>query len=340
MSGTGYIMSMLQQTQNLNDILKAFRIQAQCVSHTKVRNMSLYNLSLSPGTRIQSLQKYSEEMALALHAKSKLTFTPITENGIVQVEVVDEKPHKISLLTELARTGPPKDYKLPVFLGSNLSGKDMWTDFAKNPHMLIAGATGAGKSVMLHTITTNLLLMSHAYVAIIDTKDLEFVPYTKKFGNISIYNSYQGACDILEYLIDEMEFRYAWLRRDNYTLADFQPYMLIIDEFADLIMQDVDDKLYNLLCYLTQKCRAAGIYCIVATQRPSVDVIRGVIKANLQTRIAFKVASKTDSRVILDRNGAELLVGNGDAIISNHDYDYVRFQAAFTDPKEVLNASN
>jgi S-DNA-T family DNA segregation ATPase FtsK/SpoIIIE len=331
---------MTEQEQNLNDILKAFRIQAQCVSHTKVRNMSLYGLNLSPGTRIQSLQKFSEEMALALHAKSKLTFKPITETGIVQVEVMDDKPHKLDLLTELKKSSPPSDYKLPVYLGSSIDGKDIWADFSKNPHMLIAGATGAGKSVMLHTIIANLLLMSYANVLVVDTKDMEFLPFAKKFRNISIYNTYKLACDVLEYLISEMEFRYGWLRGDNYTLADFPPYVLIIDEFADLIMQDSDDKLYNLICCLTQKCRAAGIYCIVATQRPSVDVIKGVIKANLPARIAFKVSSKTDSRVILDQNGAELLVGNGDAIIKNYNNDYVRFQAAFTDAKEVFNASN
>eukprot|EP00697_Spironema_sp_BW2_P002635 gnl/Spiro4/13487_TR7188_c0_g2_i1.p4 gnl/Spiro4/13487_TR7188_c0_g2~~gnl/Spiro4/13487_TR7188_c0_g2_i1.p4 ORF type:complete len:332 (-),score=-25.73 gnl/Spiro4/13487_TR7188_c0_g2_i1:4274-5269(-) len=331
---------MIQQEQNLNDILKAFRIQAACISHTKVRNMSLYGLHLSPGTRVQTLQKYSEEMALALHAKSKLTFKPITETGIVQVEVVDEKPHKVDLLTELTRTVPPADYQLPVFLGSSINGKDVWTDFAKNPHVLIAGATGSGKSVMLHTIITNILLMSYAHLFVIDTKDLEYVNYVKKFENISVYNSYQLACEVLEYLIQEMEFRYDRLRTGKCTLADFKPYVLVIDEFADLIMQDTDDKLYDLLCCLTQKCRAAKIYCIVATQRPSVDVIRGVIKANLQARIAFKVASKTDSRVILDQNGAELLVGNGDAIISNYNHDYIRFQAAFTDPKEVLSVTN
>lgn len=331
---------MTQQEQHLNDILKAFRIQAQCISHQKVRNISLYNLNLSPGTRIQTLQKYSEEMALALHARSKLNFKPITESGIVQVEVVDDKPHKINLLNELKRVIPPKDSLLPVYLGNSINGKDIWTDLSKNPHMLVAGSTGSGKSVLLHTIITNLLLMSLAHVFVIDTKDLEFLYYTKKFKNVSVYNTYQLACEIVEYMIAEMEFRYATLRNDKCTIADFQPYVLVIDEFADLIMQDSEDKLYNLLCCLTQKCRAAGIYCIVATQRPSVDVIRGVIKANLQARIACKVASKTDSRVILDRNGAELLVGNGDSIINNYNHDYTRFQAAFTDPKEVSNVGN
>lgn len=323
--------------EELNNILKAFKIQAECISHRKVRNISLYGLNLLPGTRIQTLQKYSAEMALALRARSKLTFNPITETGIVQVEVVDDLPQKISLLQELTRTCPPKNYELPVYLGNSVGGEDIWTDFAKNPHMLIAGATGSGKSVLLHTILTNFLLLSYAHCFIIDTKDLEFLHYTKKFKNVSVYNSYHLACEIVEYLIEEMDFRYSLLREENYTLSDFQPFILMIDEFADLIMQDVDDKLYNLISCLTQKCRAAGIYCVAATQRPSVDVIRGAIKANFPARIACKVSSKTDSRVILDQNGAELLVGNGDAIIHNYNHNYVRFQAAFTDPKEVLN---
>lgn len=326
--------------QELNNILKAFKIKAECVSHEKVRNVSIYNLSLAPGTRVQTLQKYSQEMALALCARSQLNFKPITANGIVQVEVVDDSPSKISLLSELSRTSPPQDSLLPVFLGSSINGKDMWTDLSKNPHMLIAGTTGSGKSVLLHTIITNILLMSYAHTFVIDTKDLEFVYYTKKFKNISIYNTYQLACDVLEYLIEEMEIRYSLLRDNKRVASDFQPYVLVIDEFADLIMQDKEDKLYDLLCRLTQKCRAARIYCVVATQRPSVDILRGAIKANLPARIACKVATKTDSRVILDKNGAELLIGNGDAIISNYDHDYVRFQAAFTDPKEVVDARN
>lgn len=323
--------------EQLTDIIKSFKIRAECISYKKVRNISLYGVKLEPGERIQSLIKFSEEIALMLKSNGKLTFKSIPEDGLIQIESIDGPPHIINLLDELVKIKPPQNYSLPVFLGNSVNGDDIWTDFSKNPHMLIAGSTGSGKSVLIHTIITNLLLMSHSYVYMIDTKDLEFSSYTKKFKNISIYNSYDLACDIIEYLIEVMEYRFSLLRNSKYVLSDFQPLVIMIDEFADLIMQDSEDRLYNMICQLAQKCRAAGIYCVVATQRPSVDIIKGAIKANLSARIACKVASKTDSRVVLDKNGAELLSGNGDSIIKNYNHDYIRFQAAFTDPKEVLN---
>jgi S-DNA-T family DNA segregation ATPase FtsK/SpoIIIE len=323
----------LDEVERFQKILEAFKIKAICVSHEQVRNVSLYHLKLYAGTRIQTLQKFSEEMALALRAKSKLNFHSDMETGQVRVEVVDDSQHKINLISELKGKVIPKAL-LPVYVGSSIEGNDVWTDLAKNPHLLIAGTTGSGKSVLLHTILTNLLLLSKAKVFVIDTKALEFEPYKEKYGDISIGTTYSEACDILEYLIAQMELRYSMMR---HTTITFPPMVLMIDEFADLIMQDVQDKLYNLVCRLAQKSRASGIYCIVATQRPSVDIIRGAIKANLPARIACKVSSKVSSRVILDQNGAELLIGNGDAIISNYDHDFVRFQAAFTSPKDLLS---
>lgn len=323
--------------QGLNDILKAFRINAECITFSKVRNVSLYGLRLNPGTRIQVIEKYADELALLLHSKSKISFKPISETGLLQIEVINEAPHKINLLSELRKTSPPKNYNLPVLLGNSIGGADLWIDLSKNPHTLVAGSTGSGKSVLLHTIITNLLLMSYAQLFIVDTKDLEFFSYSKKFENIFIYNTYQLTCEVLIFLLREMDNRYREIRLKNKSIYDFRPLVLIIDEFADLIMQDSDNILYNLICKLTQKCRASNIYCIVSTQRPSVDVIKGMIKANLPARIACKVATRTDSRVILDQNGAELLAGDGDSIIHNYNNHFTRFQAAFTDPKEVLS---
>lgn len=324
----------------LDNVLKSFDIKAECVSYEKIRNVSLYGLKLSPGTRVQSIKKFSEEIALALKVKDKLNFRTITENGIVQVEAIDDSPSKINLLDILKKQQSPKEYDLPMYLGNSINGIDVWTDLAKNPHILIAGSTGQGKSTLLHTIITNLLFLSQAKISIIDTKGIEFIDYCNVFNNIKIYTNYNSALQEIEGLVKEMNSRYDLLKNNKkFDFANLRPLVLVIDEFADLIVQDDDDRLYKLLCILTQKSRAAKIYCIVATQRPSVDIIRGVIKANLPSRIAFKVASKTDSRVILDQNGAELLVGNGDAIIQNYNHDLIRFQAAFTDPKEVINVA-
>ena len=324
----------MNEIEKFNTILIAFKIKATCISYEKIRNISLYNLKLQAGTRIQTLQKFAEEIALALRANSKLIFKSIINAGIVRVEVINNGDNKISLLNELKNKVIPK-YKLPLLLGNSIDGNDIWTDLSKNPHILIGGTTGSGKSVLLHTIITNLLLLSKSKIFVIDTKGLEFYPYTLKFTNISIFTAYSDACDIIQFLIDKMEYRYSAMRGVKYNSYVFTPYILIIDEFADLIMHDKEDILYSLICRLIQKSRAANIYCVIATQRPSADIIRGSIKANLPTRIAFKVNSKVSSRVILDQNGAELLSGNGDAIISNYDNNFVRFQAAFTNPKEL-----
>ncbi|CAN5950757.1 unnamed protein product [Sphagnum jensenii] len=318
-----------------NKMLVKFKIGAMCLNERKIRNIRLYDLKLYPGTKIATLQRFSEEMALCLHAKGKLSFHPVLSEGLVRVEVMDDTQPKISLIEELKSATYP-NYQLPVFLGSSIDGNDIWTDLALNPHLLIAGTTGSGKSVLLHTILGNLLLLSNAHVYIIDTKALEFSAYAKKYSSISILTTYSEACDILEILLEEMETRYSLMREAGKMQCPYEPIVLMIDEFADLVMQDINDKLYNLLIRITQKSRAANIFCVVATQRPSVDIIRGAIKANLPARIACKVKSKTDSRVILDENGAELLVGNGDAIISNYNHDGVRFQAAFSSSKDLL----
>lgn len=319
------------------EILDQFKLKAQCIIHRRVRNASLYSLRLFPGCKLSHLTSLTSELSLALKSKGLINFRPILEEGIVRAEVMDDANTKINLIDELKNKVIP-NYILPVFLGSSIDGEDMWMDLAKNPHLLIAGTTGSGKSVLLHTILTNTILLSKAKVFIIDTKALEFDAYTAAYSNVSVATNYTDACHTLEILLEEMESRYEAMREMNKVVSPFDPIVLMIDEFADLIMQDKDNEFYNLLCRLTQKSRASGIHAVVATQRPSADIIQGVIKANLPAKIACKVQSKLNSRVILDQNGAELLVGNGDAIISNYEHDMVRFQAAFTSSKALLES--
>lgn len=322
-------------TEELNAILKAFNVSAKCVSCNKIRNVSLYDLSLTPGTRVKDLQKFSDELALAMRAKARPLIRVMSELGIVRLEVIDEDPHKISFFEETKRLTTPKG-NIPMYLGSSVDGEDMWTDMAKNPHLLIAGTTGSGKSTLLQVIMANALNLPNLRICLVDSKNIEFKDYDR-FRNVNIANDYKSALNLLSFLNREMEYRYRVMSSESFTLdaTKFPNILFMIDEFADLILQDEDKAFYTQLCRLAQKSRAAGIYCVLATQRPSVDIIRGSIKANFPARISCQVASHTDSKVILDASGAELLAGSGDSIIKNYNNNYKRFQIAYTNAEEV-----
>ena len=238
---------------------------------------------------------------------------------------------------------PKQDGLLPVYIGSSVNGKDIIFDLAKNPHTLVAGTTGSGKSVLLHTIIGNTLSYYDVDTYIIDPKNIEFSSY-KGMKNVQVYNTFDQAVQCLHTLHEIMETRYRIILERklpvNFFLSEQKEYpkiVLIIDEFADLIMQDNGKTLHKLVCRLANKSRAAGIFCILATQRPSVSVINGEIKANFSARISFKVSSQVDSRVILDASGADHLSGNGDAIIRNYKYNYQRFQAASSTSEELVS---
>lgn len=332
----------MSNKENLNHILESFKVKAECISYSKIRNVSLYDLHLTPGTRVRELQKFSDEIALALRAKTRPLVRVMSELGIVRLEIIDENPHKISFFEELNKLEKPKG-SIPMYLGSSVSGDDMWIDIAKHPHTLIAGCTGSGKSTLLHVIMGNALGLPGTKIALVDTKNVEFNIYDK-FDNVNLATDYNSAISILDTLIDEMEYRYKIMADKEMSYMyygqhnpDFPKIIFMVDEFADLIMQDDSKIFYNRLCRLAQKSRGAGIYCILATQRPSVDVIRGTIKANFPARISCQVASGIDSKVILDTGGAELLAGSGDAIIKNYNNNYQRFQTAYTTPEEVYN---
>lgn len=325
---------------SLNQILKSFKIGAACVGCRKVRNVSLYDLTLEPGTRVKQLQKFTDELSLALKAKSKPIVRIMPEIGIVRLEVLDEAPQTISFFDEFVLD--KSEGTIPMYLGSAIDGSDLCIDFAKHPHTLIAGTTGSGKSTLLHTIVANALSIPNIKVGIIDSKNVEFGIYKNLGKSVSVADNFKSALNLLKFMYDEMESRYKLMTDRSFSQKifstsnkEFPQILFIIDEFADLIMQDTDKVFYNLLCKLSQKCRAAGIYCVLATQRPSVDVLSGSIKANFPARISCQVASGVDSKVILDTPGAELLAGRGDAIIKNYKYNYQRFQIAYSDPEEV-----
>lgn len=327
---------MSQYIDDFNRILQSFKIKARCVNYKRVRNISLFDLKLAPGTLVKEIDRYASEIALALKAKNEPITRVITELGVVRVEIVDGPPEKIDYHEQFAKL-TTKDGKLPMYLGESIDGEPVYTDFAKNPHLLVAGSTGSGKSSLLHCIMANIINDKDIDTYIVDSKG-EFGKYEAMRSNIFIASNYDKTFDIIETIYDEMEQRYSAMK-DKFRFSSLlgrdkredNPILLIIDEYADIAMCDESKLLEQLLIRLTQRCRAANIFVVLATQRPSSDVLRGTLKSQFPARIACKVASRIDSKIVLDQTGAEHLAGAGDAIILNYENDYKRFQVAYVE---------
>lgn len=316
----------MDNIENINSILKAFKISAECKNFMDFKNACFYDLELKPGTRLTQLEKYASEISLALKATSKPRFEILSDQGIVRCEFIKKRNGEISLF-KLGRQVLRPEGNLTCLLGETLLGDPVWMDLTKNPHLLIAGTTGSGKSTALHAIIANMLLYPNTQLYLIDPKNIEFFKY-QSFKRVEVVFNYDDSVALLESLCNEMDVRYENIRKDNVDLKNLKYIVLVIDEFADISLQDKNGIFYNLLCRLAQKSRAAGIHIVCATQRPSVNIINGAIKANFPARMAFKVATGVDSRVILDSSGAEGLLGAGDAIINSSQFNMVRFQAA------------
>lgn len=324
----------MEHIKNFNEILTSFNIKAQCVDYKELGNYSYYDLKLKLNVKIKDVQKYAEEISLALKMSAKPNIKIMHSLGIVRLEFVSPRTEKLNLFDFFTNDNVPEG-ELICLLGQSLDGKKMWMNLADNPHMIIAGTTGSGKSTLLHNIIANVFNYNHAHLYLVDPKNIEFAEYGKSFGNrISVSYSYTEASLVLDSLLKQMEDRFEAIR--NGVSKDTMPYsLLIIDEFADLIMQDNDNSFYDKLCRLAQKCRAAKISIILATQRPSVDIVSGTIKANFPARIACKVATHVDSKVVLDAVGAQYLLGRGDALVRDNTRFLERFQIAFTSPEEI-----
>jgi S-DNA-T family DNA segregation ATPase FtsK/SpoIIIE len=234
------------------------------------------------------------------------------------------------------------DAKLPLALGQCRNGEFLIADLAEMPHLLISGATGSGKSILLHTIINSLLLSNSGVVlSLIDPKRVEFSYYADLLNlHIPIARNVESSIATLNMLIKEMERRF--IRLEKYGVRDISglkgkmPFIVvIIDELADLMMISKKE-VQELICRLAQKSRACGIHLVVATQRPSVDVVTGVIKANFPARISCQVSASIDSRVVLDRNGAEALAGKGDAIIDCSEHKFKRFKGSFLTEHDIV----
>jgi S-DNA-T family DNA segregation ATPase FtsK/SpoIIIE len=336
---------------NLTEALGHFGVQAKVIGTVAGPHITRYELRLAPGTKVAKVAQLKDDLAYALAATDIRILAPIPGKQAVGVEVPNAH-RRIVKLGDVFQA-PPKDWSpLTVWLGKDVAGKAIGADLAKMPHILVAGTTGAGKSGAINAMLSSVLLRATPHevrLVLVDPKQVELNHYESIPHLLTpVITSPRMAANALQNLVKEMESRYgimslartrslielnkARAKRDEAPL----PYILcVIDELADLMMvapADVEDSIIRL----AQKARAVGIHLVLATQSPRVDVITGMIKANVPSRIAFAVSSQTDSRVILDQNGAESLLGQGDMLFSPVGSSRLqRIQGAYIDEAQI-----
>jgi DNA segregation ATPase FtsK/SpoIIIE, S-DNA-T family len=324
----------MEEIKIFNNILRSLSIKADCIDYQHIDNYFYYDLRLEPGAKVRDVNKYLDEISLLLKAPCKPGIKTLHNQGVVRLEFATHREQPLKLFDYFTNQNLPKG-ELICLLGQSVNGERVWMNLSDNPHMIVAGTTGSGKSTLLHNIIGNLLNYSNPLIYLMDPKNIEFSEYELNFkNNVRVSYTYDQCLDMIKSLTVLMESRYELLR-EGMNPDVIPPVVVIIDEFADLILQDKDDLFYLQLCRLAQKCRAAKINIVLATQRPSVNIISGVIKANFPARIACRVASSTDSKVILDTKGSEHLLGKGDALIKDNCRMLDRFQVAYTTPAEI-----
>lgn len=340
-----------KQTEQLDAALANFHVDAHVVTSTVGPTVTQYQLKLAPGVKVSKITHLQDDLKLALAARDIRIEAPIPGHSTVGIEVPNVKPRPV-MLKEILAAPAFREAKSPltVALGVNLFGQPVVANLAKMPHGLIAGATGAGKSVFINSLITSLLYKAtpqQVRLLLIDPKAVELAVYDGLPHLVApVVSDPKSASAALKWVVDEMERRYEKMAAAHArSLAQFNALarahgkdsqvmpsiVVIIDELADLMLVAASE-IQDYIARITAKARAAGIHLIVATQRPSVDVITGTIKNNIPTRIAFMVASQVDSRTIIDHAGAENLLGRGDMLyLGNGASQPVRLQGAFID---------
>ncbi len=341
---------------SLVEALGHFGVQAKVIGTVAGPHITRYELRLAPGTKVAKVTQLKDDLAYALAATDIRILAPIPGKQAVGVEVPNAR-RKIVRLGDVYQE-PPKDWSpLTVWLGKDVAGKAIGADLAKMPHLLVAGTTGAGKSGAINAMLASVLLRASPHelrLVLVDPKQVELNHYESIPHLLTpVITSPRMAANALQNLVREMEQRYGTMSlARTRSLPELNkaresrgepplPYILcVIDELADLMMvapADVEDSIIRL----AQKARAVGIHLVLATQSPRVDVITGMIKANVPSRIAFAVSSQTDSRVILDQNGAESLLGQGDMLFSPVGSSRLqRIQGAYIDEPQIAKLTD
>ena len=345
-----------QTASSLVEALGHFGVQAKVIGTVAGPHITRYEMRLAPGTKVAKVAQLKDDLAYALAATDIRILAPIPGKQAVGVEVPNLHRRMVRLGDVFQQ--PPKDWSpLTVWLGKDVAGKAIGADLAKMPHLLVAGTTGAGKSGAINAMLCSVLLRASPHevrLMLVDPKQVELNHYESIPHLLTpVITSPRMAANALQNLVKEMETRYgimsmartrglielnkARAKRGEAPL----PYILcVIDELADLMMvapADVEDSIIRL----AQKARAVGIHLVLATQSPRVDVITGMIKANVPSRIAFSVSSQTDSRVILDQNGAESLLGQGDMLFSPVGTSRLqRIQGAYIDERQIAKLTD
>ena len=362
-------IDMKEQTANKNrivEVLNSFGVQIRTISATVGPTITLYEITPAEGVKISKIRNLEDDIALSLKAAGVRIIAPIPGKGTIGIEVPNAKANIVSMESILNSEKFQKStFELPIALGKTITNEVFMVDLAKIPHLLVAGATGQGKSVGLNAIITSLLYKKHPNelkIVLIDPKKVEFSIY----GSIANYFMAKVPDDDEDPIITDvtkvvrtlnslcklMDTRYDMLKMAgarnikeynkkflNHQLRltdghEFMPYIVVvIDEFGDLIMQ-VGKEVETPIARIAQLARAVGIHMVIATQRPTTSIITGNIKANFPGRMAFKVSAMIDSRTILDRPGANQLIGRGDMLFLNGN-EPVRVQCAFVDTPEV-----
>ncbi len=365
---TGITINQEELEENKNrivDTLRNYKIDIAQIKATVGPTVTLYEIVPEAGVRISKIKNLEDDIALSLSALGIRIIAPIPGKGTIGIEVPNTKPSIVSMRSVVAS---PKfqsaEMELPIALGKTISNETYVVDLAKMPHLLMAGATGQGKSVGLNAVLTSLLYKKHpaeVKFVLVDPKKVELTLFNKIerhylaklpdssdaiiTDNTKVINTLNSLCiemdnrydllkDAMVRNIKEYNEKFKQRKLNPENGHKFLPYIvLVVDEFADLIMT-AGKEVETPIARLAQLARAIGIHLIIATQRPSVNVITGIIKANFPARIAFRVTSKIDSRTILDSQGADQLIGRGDMLYTQGN-ELVRVQCAFVDTPEV-----
>jgi S-DNA-T family DNA segregation ATPase FtsK/SpoIIIE len=356
--------ALRRSSQILQETLESFKVDGQVTGIISGPRVTRYEIQIAPGVKVEKVANIANNIAMQLEAESIRVLAPIPGRNAVGVEAPNSKPSAV-YLRGLMESPEWKDNhcNIPIILGKDVAGKPVVMDLAKAPHLLIAGATGSGKSVCMNTLIMSLIYNfrpDELRLIMVDPKVVEMEMYTALPHLITpVVNDPQKVPIALRWGVNEMEKRYRMLARvkaknlegfnerplpktpvfdDNGDeIPERLPYLvIIIDELADVMMTDAKSDVETSVARIAQKGRAAGIHIVIATQRPSTNIITGVIKANLPTRIAFRVGSIVDSRVILDQKGAESLLGRGDMLFmppGNPNID--RIQGAMVEDADI-----